>query len=159
VSISLPDELEISTISAPTASMSPDGTQLVFTGAGGGARRLYLRRLDQDEAVALAGTETGSQGVFAPDGRSIAFISADRALKTVSLADGLVAVVTRGVDRSFGATWGSDGKITFVRDRELWQISPGGGEPRRLTTLDTSKAICSMRGRRGCLAARSCSTP
>jgi Tol biopolymer transport system component len=139
VSISLPDELEISTISAPSAAMSPDGSQLVFTGAGGGARRLYLRRLDQDDAVALAGTETGSQGVFAPDGRSIAFISADRALKTVSLADGLVAVVTRGVDRSFGASWGSDGKITFVRERELWQISPGGGEPSRLTTLDTSK--------------------
>ena len=119
--------------------ISPDGTRLAFTGTLAGPRRVYMRRLDQNEVTALAGTESANQCFFSPDGNSLAFITSDRALKTISLADGLVAVVARGVDRNNGSAWGADGRLTAVRDGVLWQFSPDGTSPRQLTTLDSAR--------------------
>ena len=88
------------------------GTRLAFTGTLAGTRRVYVRRFDQNEATALAGTETANQCFFSPDGNSLAFITSDRMLKTISLADGLVTVIARGVDRNNGSAWGADGRLT-----------------------------------------------
>jgi serine/threonine-protein kinase len=99
----------------------------------GSVRRLFVRRFDQDEAAPLPGTELADHHFFSADGTAVGFLAADRALKTVSLADGLVAVVARGVDRFRGAAWG-EGGIVFVRDGGLWQIAPSGGQAASLTT-------------------------
>jgi WD40-like Beta Propeller Repeat len=98
-----------------------------------------VRRLDQNEARALAGTETANQCFFSPDGRSLAFITSDRTLKTISIADGLVAVVARGVDRNNGSAWGADGRLTIGRSGVLWQFSADGTSPTQLTKLDVAR--------------------
>jgi len=47
----------------PTA-FSPDGTRVAFLGVRGGLRQVYVRRLDQFDAVPLRGTETAQACFF-----------------------------------------------------------------------------------------------
>ena len=123
----------------PGATLSRDGTRMAFIGVAGGLRQLYVRRLDEFEAVPLRGTENATMGFFSPDGSTVGFISADRLLKRVSLADGLVVTLARDADYSAGAVWGADDRITFGRADTIWQVSGSGGEPTQLTTLDDGK--------------------
>jgi hypothetical protein len=133
--INLPAGVELYTASPRPVAVSPDGTRLAFVGVRGGGRQVYMRPLDQFEAVPLRGTDTVTVCFFSPDGRSIGFITAFGALRTVSLVDGLVATVTEGVNPSFGAAWSADDRIVFVRDRALWQVPRSGGTPQPLTML------------------------
>jgi Tol biopolymer transport system component len=69
----------------------------------------------------------------------VAFITASRVLRTVSLSDGSVSSdILRDVDYTGGLAWGADGWITFSRNRALWQVQATGGAPRQLTTLDAA---------------------
>ena len=54
-------------------ALSPDGSAIVFVGQQDGRRRLYLRRLESLDAVAIAGTDNGDSPFFSPDGRWIGF--------------------------------------------------------------------------------------
>ena len=123
----------------PGATFSRDGTRMAFIGVAGGLRQVYLRRLDEFEAVPLRGTENATMGFFSPDGNTVGFISADRVLKKVSLADGLVVTLARDADYSAGAVWGADDRITFGRANTIWQVPASAGEPTQLTTLDDAK--------------------
>ena len=60
------------------AVVSPDGSQLAFVAQphGGGAPRLYVRRLDQLTATPLAGTEGAAGPFFSPDGQWLGFLVA-----------------------------------------------------------------------------------
>src|SRR5262249_13079806 len=51
-----------------TATLSPDGTQLVFSSRSGGKQQLSIRTLDQPKASPLAGTESARNAFFSPDG-------------------------------------------------------------------------------------------
>jgi eukaryotic-like serine/threonine-protein kinase len=138
--LNMPPGVEVSTTSTPNLSISPDGTRVAFIGGLGGVRRLYVRRFDEFDATPLRGTETVQICFFSPDGRALAFVTNDRVLKKVSLADGLVTTVV--VDADFaesGAAWGLDDRITFGRGGTLWQVPATGGPARQLTTLDSGK--------------------
>src|SRR5439155_2399208 len=69
--------------------VSPDGTQLAFVAQpqGGGAPRLYIRRLDQLTATPLAGTEGAAGPFFSPDGQWLGFFS-DGKLKKIAVTGG-----------------------------------------------------------------------
>lgn len=138
--LNMPPGVEAGVTSTPTISISPDGERLVFVGGTGGLRRLYVRRFDESESTPLRGTETANICVFSPDGREVAFISSDRTLKRVSLADGLVSTVTGNAEYNGGGlTWGPDGTLTFVRTGALWRVRSNGGDAQQLTRLDGSQ--------------------
>src|SRR6266852_4563840 len=125
---------------AMRASKSPDGTRVAFIGGLGGLRRLYVRRFDEFEATPLRGTDGVTICFFSPDGRALAFVTNDRVLKKVSLADGLVTTVVVDADWSgTGGAWGPDDRITFGRGGTLWQVPATRGPARQLTTLDSGK--------------------
>jgi serine/threonine-protein kinase len=132
--ISLPAGVELFTASPRPVAISPDGTRLAFVGVRGGSRQVYVRPLDQFEAVPLRGTDTVSACFFSPDGQSIGFVTSTGLLKTLSLVDGLVATVTEGANPS-GAAWSADDRIVFARDGALWQVPRSGGTPQALTRL------------------------
>jgi serine/threonine protein kinase/Tol biopolymer transport system component len=118
-----------------TVAVSPDGTRAVFVGVRSGTRQVYLRSLDQFEATPLRGSDSATATFFAPDGRSVGLVTNTGALRTISLADGLVTTVSDGANFLYGATWGEGNRIVFVRDGALWQVTASGGTPLQLTTL------------------------
>jgi len=137
--LDLPAGVELVTVYPPAMVLSADGTRVAFVGVLRGLRQLYTRRLDQFETVPIRGTENANAVFISPDGRALGFITADLALKKVSLADSLVTTIGHDAEFSAGAAWGPDDRITFVRAGTLWQVPASGGPAKQLTTLDSGK--------------------
>ena len=108
--------------------ISPNGDRLAFVSQGG----LFVRRLDQPDAVRLAGVERPFAPFFSPDGDWIGFSS--DGLKKVPVTGGSVVPLAEGT--GFGASWGEDGYIVASLDgRTLSRIPAGGGATIPLTEL------------------------
>jgi WD40-like Beta Propeller Repeat len=138
--LNMPSGVESGTTNTPNMAWTRDGTQIAFTGAVGGLRRIFLRRFDESASTLLRGTENANLCFMSPDGRAIAFVTSQRVLKKVSIQDGLVTTIATEADYSAGGgAWGSDDRIVFTRAGELWDVPADGGEPHQLTRLDTSK--------------------
>jgi Tol biopolymer transport system component len=103
---------------------TPDGRSLVFVGRRGGVQQLYVRALDGEEARALEGTEGALMPVVSPDGSRVAFW-ANGAIRTVPLAGGPAAVLTRDVWTPLGMAWGEDGRLFYDgADCAIWSVEP-----------------------------------
>ena len=117
--------------------MSPDGTQLAFVAQphGGGAPRLYVRRLDQLTATPLAGTDNAVGPFFSPDGQWLGFFAGGR-LKKIAVTGG-APVALADAPSARGGSWAEDGTIVFTPTSEnigLWRVPAVGGPAERLTT-------------------------
>jgi eukaryotic-like serine/threonine-protein kinase len=123
IELNAPAGVELVSGATGNAVLSPDGTRVAFVGNVGGLRQLYLRRFDGFDALPMRGTALAQNAFFAPDGGSIGFISSDRTVKKVSLADGLVVTLARDADWTAGGAWGPNDRITFGRNGVLWQVS------------------------------------
>jgi Tol biopolymer transport system component len=142
--LDLPAGVELH-IGGQSVALSPDGTHLAFIGVLNGVRQIYVRRLDQFEAVPLRGTEGANVCFFSPDERALAFIIAGGGLKRVSLADGLVVPLAADVDFSAGGAWGLDDRITFGRAGTLWQVPATGAAVVQVTRFDQGRRELSHR--------------
>ena len=135
---------DVSLLAEPggATALSRDGRVLAFVAQATptAPAQLYVRRLEDLQAQALAGTEGAFAPFFSPEGDWIAFFAAGK-LKKVSVAGG--AVVTLSDVRSArGGSWAEDGTITFTPDiapgLSLTRVSAAGGKPESLaaTPLD-----------------------
>jgi serine/threonine-protein kinase len=111
---------------APAVAMSPRGTHLVLAANN----QLYLRPLDQVEAVPLRGTENAIAPFFSPDGSAIGFW-ADGSLKKLALAGGTPVQLCESIF-PFGVSWAGDGTIVYSRQSGVWEVSENGGAPTEL---------------------------
>ena len=85
----LPDEARAESRQAGSPlALSPDGSVLVYAGK----RQLFVRRLDQTDAVPIPNTLGAEQPFFSPDGQHVGFV-ADGTLKRVPLAGGPAATI------------------------------------------------------------------
>ncbi|HEX9164709.1 MAG TPA: protein kinase, partial [Gemmatimonadales bacterium] len=122
---------------APFA-LSPDGTQIVYGGldSSSGARRLYIRRLDQLEGTPLQGTEDATAPFFSPDGLWVAFMTEeDEKLKKVPVTGGPAITLGEDVANFFASgSWGDDGYIVYsaAPGPHLVRVSGTGGVPQHL---------------------------
>ncbi|MBM4195170.1 MAG: hypothetical protein FJ202_12445 [Gemmatimonadetes bacterium] len=139
VDLNLPTDTELPNQTASAVALSPDGRTVAFVGVLGGVRQVYLRSLDQLDAVPLRGTDNAQICFFSPDGGAIGFISTDLVLRVVSLTDRLVSTVTRDAELTMGAQWLEDGNIVFTRGGALWRVPAAGGSAVQLTQLDTNR--------------------
>ena len=122
------------------ATVSPDGTQLVFASTNkAGLTQLWIRRLDSFISRPLTGTDDAMLPFWSPDSRSIGFYAAGK-LRRFEMADGAVQTIADAAGVPRGATWGSRDVIVFSvgTPPQLARVSARGGE---LTALAQSSAV------------------
>ena len=123
---------------APTQfGVAPDGRAIAYWAPRAGKVQLWLRRLDDEEARPLPGTEISGGGMLAwsPDGRSILF-SEGRGLKEVPI-DGGAAHALPVPSSGFGLTRNADGEILFVpaNAAPIARVHMNGGTPQPATRV------------------------
>jgi serine/threonine-protein kinase len=116
-SISLPSDATIDPMRGSVA-VALDGSKLVYVATAGGRSQLFLRSVDRDEPVAIAGTEDASDPFFSPDGEWIGFF-ARGSLQKIRVDGGLPTQIS-AARAGAGATWTADNTIIFGG-------GPGGG--------------------------------
>ena len=116
-SISLPNDATIDPMRGSVA-VSLDGSRLVYVATASGRSQLFLRSVDRDEPVAIAGTEDAGDPFFSPDGNWIGFFARGSLQKT--RIDGGTPTVISAARAGAGATWTADNTIVFGG-------GPGGG--------------------------------
>jgi serine/threonine-protein kinase len=125
-----------------SATLSADGTLLAFIAQKSAGRgqtpQLYVRRLDQLQALPLPGTDGAREPFFSPDGQWIGFFDEGK-LKKISVGGG-PAVTLCDVQAPRGGFWADDDTIIFavVVGAGLSRVPAAGGAPQPLTTLDQS---------------------
>ena len=131
-----PDKTALNLILRPALALSPDGRTIVFVGGPVGASRLFIRREDEFEAHALAGTDGASEPVFSPDGQWVAFF-ANNELKRMPIAEGPVVTLASRGNEPKGLSWDVDGTITYTPESTgpVFQIPALGGTPRAVSAL------------------------
>ena len=120
--------------------LSPDGTRIAFVVSDGKKNLLCVRSLATGETRLLAGTETGRNPFWSPDGRVIAFMGQTTGLATVSAAGGPVEFVANsGPGR--GGTWGADGAMLYSPAllSGVYRVETARKERVAVTTLDESR--------------------
>jgi serine/threonine-protein kinase len=133
--VDLGPDVSLGSLAGANAILSPDGTRLVYVSRN----RLLTRRLDQQQATELPGSEGAYAPFFSPDSRWVAFFVAGK-LKKVS-ATGGSAIVLCNAPIGLGGSWGEDGTIIAALNAVggLFRIPAGGGAPARLTELDRER--------------------
>jgi Tol biopolymer transport system component/predicted Ser/Thr protein kinase len=124
---------------AVDCALSPDGRSLVFVASdSSGTVQLWLRPLETLGGRPIPGTDNASRPFWSPDSRWVGFF-ADGKLKKARLGGGVEVVCDAPNAR--GGTWSSKGTIVFAPAGEgpLSAVSATGGEPRQVTTLDSTK--------------------
>ena len=125
---------------SPELAISPDGTRIVYTSGLGppSTRQLYLRHVDQLDAVPLRGAEGGNYPFFSADGESIGFKDNNNVLKRVPVLGGPAATITPMSGSTRGVSWGPDDTIVFstATSNGLLRVPAVGGEPEVLTITD-----------------------
>ena len=121
----------------PLAEISPDGTRIVLSYRIRDEYQLFTRRLDEDAAKPLAGTQGAAAPFFSPDGKWIAYL-AGSTIKKISVDGGASVSV---VESSFpSVTWAPDDTFIYTPHYAsgLWRVSSSGGTPTKLTDPTTA---------------------
>jgi serine/threonine protein kinase/Tol biopolymer transport system component len=116
--------------------LSPDGTRLVYVSQG----RLVTRRLDQPNAIELAGTQGAYAPFYSPDGQWVAFFAQGK-LKKISV-DGGATIDLCNPANGRGGSWGKDGNIIAALSYGggLSRIPSAGGAPTPVTELQSGES-------------------
>ncbi|HTI42859.1 MAG TPA: protein kinase [Vicinamibacterales bacterium] len=121
------------------AVLSPDGALLAFTAqkSGSNTPQLYVRRLDQLQAMQLAGTDGARNPFFSPDGQWLAYFAGGKLKKTA--VSGGATVTLCDAPNGRGGTWTDDGMIVFSPNNTpnvtLMRVPAAGGKPESLFRL------------------------
>ena len=118
----------------PDVAVSADGYRIAYATIEQGTIALYVRSLDQLDAIRITGVSAPRAPFFSPDGQSIGFFDG-QALKQVAASGGPPMTVTPMKGTGRGASWGADDSIIFATSDAtgLLRVSAKGGEVRVLT--------------------------
>jgi eukaryotic-like serine/threonine-protein kinase len=136
--ITLPTDQQFSSAGRHLVALSPDGTHIVYVANA----RLYLRAMEQLEAVPIRGTEgtgnmAGRSPFFSPDGQWIGFWQ-DGQLKKVSITGGS-PVVLCAAQTPWGASWATDNTILYGQADGIWRVSGNAGKPENVVKVDAGQ--------------------
>ena len=142
LAISVPPSVPVSLDPVDTeVALSPDGTRVVYRGGQDATGQLYVRGIDQLEAIPLRGSEGAESQFLSPDGSWVAFQAGpDGPLLKVSILGGPPVTITELQDNLRGASWGADDVIIFgtASPAGLMRVSGAGGDPEAITTPENT---------------------
>src|SRR5262245_55566955 len=107
----LPQDQQFTNAGRQLLAISPDGSQVVYVANN----RLYVKSASSSAPRVVPGTDSGAgitNPVFSPDGKAIAFWSADQTLKRVPVEGGAAQTICQAAN-PYGMSWGSDNMIVF----------------------------------------------
>jgi serine/threonine protein kinase len=122
-------------------AISPDASEIAYASRErpGEPPRLFIRRFDQFDDVAIAGTEEAQFPFYSRDGQWVAFFTRSRLMKVNVRTVSAPVVVCECRGGHNGATWLPDGSIVFTRlESGLLRVPADGGEPVAITSPRTS---------------------
>jgi Tol biopolymer transport system component len=132
----------LAAISPGAATVSPDGTRVVFSARDDdGAVRLFLRAFDQPEAIVMSGTEGAQFPFWSPDSRWVAFFTQrDGTLKKADASGGPPITICEAQNGK-GGSWGVNNNIVFApsANTPLHAVASSGGESAPITEIDRSR--------------------
>ncbi len=102
-SITLPSRQELGVNTGQAVVVSPDGKNLGYVAIENGVSRLFTRRFDKFEPVAIPDSEGAAFPFFSPNGEWIAFFRQGK-LEKAPTSGGVPIVITE-VPTFFGGTW------------------------------------------------------
>ena len=110
-------------------AVSPDGRTLAYVvEAADRVRRLHVRDLDSVETRVLPGTEGALYSFWAPDGRSLAFVSVpDRVLRRVDIRAGSPRDLVSDIRGPWHGAWGPGGDLLHLAVDGVARASADGG--------------------------------
>ncbi|MDQ3488651.1 MAG: serine/threonine-protein kinase [Acidobacteriota bacterium] len=119
----------------PAITLAPDGWTLVFVGVDKGVSSLYVRGPGDFDPRKLPGTEYGSNPVFSPSGKLLAFVTGNKLM--MMALDGAPSQLA-AVNDPRGLSWVDEKTIVYSGQAVagLTEVSVTGGSPRVLTTLN-----------------------
>jgi eukaryotic-like serine/threonine-protein kinase len=138
--IQLPHDAEPVGATGSTIALSPDGSQVVYVGKAQSGQRLYSRRMDRPDPIAIPGSEGGSLPFFSPDGSWLGFIQGNKLVK-VAVAGGPVTPICTLPQTAYGATWTAGDTIIFATDSGMTDVPAGGGTPRVIAKPDSGEVF------------------
>ena len=134
--VTLPAGERLTQATSRQLAFSPDASRLVYVAN----QQLYLREMDQLDAVPIRGTDVDPSGpFFSPDGQWVGFIERE-VLKRVSL-DGGAPLTVCAVEGVRGASWGADDRIVFADPRGILRVSASGGTPEVVIPLEPNERV------------------
>ncbi len=122
-------------MTGPTIAVSPSGDLVAFTANAVGGHAIYLRRLNDLSARAVAAV-TGRNLAFSPDGRWLAFTEGNE-LKKVSVDGGEVVTIGASSFVPYGLAWDESNRIYIGSFVGIWSMPASGGEPTPATKADS----------------------
>jgi Tol biopolymer transport system component len=108
-------------------AISPDGSVIVTTAAGGSDDLLFYRKIDEYEVHQIDAARTGRLPFFSPDGEWIGYVTSE-GLRKINLAGGPPTRLGSLKAFSTGAAWSTNGFIYLTSSQQLWRVSEAGGE-------------------------------
>ena len=121
-----------------SASISPDGKRVVFTGSDQvtGEARIYIRNIDSEQATPLPGALEGTEPFWSPDSKSVGFYAGGK-VKIASIESGQVRELANA-PATGGASWNDQGQIliSLQNPGPLVLIPAAGGTPKPVTLLE-----------------------
>src|SRR6185437_400452 len=134
--------------SAGGLAIAPNGSLVAFTAVGPDqVRRIFLRRLDQAEAVQVPGSAGARFLFFSPDSQWIAFSTAN-GLQRAPVSGGTPISICQSCSSAHGA-WGDDGMIYFTQGGKMQRVAASGGTPTAMTAQQDPHHAEALPGGRG----------
>ena len=130
-SIALAPHQELAVTNGQSLVLSPDGKSLAYVAVDNGVARLFIRRLDSFDPVAIPESDGAAFPFFSPDGEWVAFYVQGKVKK--AQVNGSVPVVVCEVPTFFGATWTpKDMIVVAIPNYGLASVPASGGSLQKI---------------------------